>query len=97
MKTSLLAALLFIGTSLLAPPSGAVTLVGAQETVRSNVIQAASHKPKKPSKKQNYSSGNGFIPGYVPTPYGRGDCIGWWEPLGNGLFRCRGQFIRYRY
>jgi hypothetical protein len=60
-------------------------------------------KQKNTSKKKghNYNSGPnsslGYIPGYVPTPYGRGDCIGWWEPLGNGLMRCHGQFIPYRY
>jgi hypothetical protein len=63
----------------------------------------AQAKQKKTSRKKghNYNSGPnsslGFIPGYVPTPYGRGDCIGRWVPLGNGLMRCQGQFIPYRY
>ena len=64
------------------------------------VAQAKQNKAIK-KKGHNYNSAPnsslGYIPGYVPTPYGPGDCIGWWEPLGNGLMRCHGQFIPYRY
>jgi hypothetical protein len=85
-----------IGASLAAPPATAA-LRPSGDLQWSNLIQVASKQPQKKKKGHNYSSGNGFIPGYVPTPYGRGDCIGWWEPIGNGLFRCRGQFIRNGY
>jgi hypothetical protein len=69
------------------------------------VASQAKHKKSgvKTTKKKghNYNSAPnsslGYTPGYVPTPYGPGDCIGWWEPLGNGLMRCHGQFIPYRY
>lgn len=69
----------------------------------SGVFDVSQAKQNKTIKKKghNYNSAPnsslGYIPGYVPTPYGPGDCIGWWEPLGNGLMRCHGQFIPYRY
>ena len=68
-----------------------------------DVLGVSQAKQNKATGKKghNYNSGPnsslGYIPGYVPTPYGPGDCIGWWEPLGNGLMRCHGQFIPYRY
>jgi hypothetical protein len=92
-----LIALVLIGASSAASPvAGAPGPSGGQEEW-SSLIQVASKYAQKKKKNHNYSSGKAFIPGYVPTPYGRGDCIGWWEPIGNGLWRCHGQFIRYRY
>jgi hypothetical protein len=97
MKTIDLATLILIGLSLAVPPAAAIPIHGGSSEVWSNVIQVAKKNSKKPNKKHNYRSGKGYIPGYVLTPYGRGDCIGWWEPLGDGTMRCHGQFIRYRY
>ena len=94
MRIINLTVLMLIGASLAAPPATAALRPSGSLQEWSNLVQVASKKPQKKNKGQNYNSGNGFIPGYVPTPYGRGDCIGWWEPIGNGLFRCRGQFIR---
>jgi hypothetical protein len=82
----------------LAPSSMDTKLLRSEQNV---VLVAAQLKKKSKAKSRpghNYTSGVnsslGYIPGFVPTPYGRGDCIGWWEPLGNGLMRCHGQFIR---
>jgi hypothetical protein len=96
MKIANLAAIGLIGASLAAPPAAAVPVHGGSPD-QFNLVQVAKKNSKKPYKKHNYSSGRGYIPGYVPTPYGPGDCIGWWEPLGNGLMRCHGQFLPYRY
>lgn len=95
MRTINLIVLVLIGASLASPPVTAALRPSSGLPEWSNLIEVATKKPQKKKKGHNYGSGNGFIPGYVPTPYGRGDCIGWWEPIGNGLFRCRGQFIRY--
>jgi hypothetical protein len=97
MRTVNLIVLVLIGASLAAPSATAALRPAGSLQEWSNVVQVASKKTQKKKKGHNYSSGNGFIPGYVPTPYGRGDCIGWWEPIGNGLFRCHGQFISYHH
>jgi hypothetical protein len=97
MRTVNFGALLLFGISLAALPAAAISIPKNSGYELPYTIQAANKNSNKPKRNHNYSSGKGFIPGYVPTPYGRGDCIGWWEPLGNGLFRCRGQFIPYRY
>jgi hypothetical protein len=47
---------------------------------------------RKRKRKNNWSQG-GFIPGYVLTPYGRRDCIGWWHRHSNGRLHCHGQLI----
>jgi hypothetical protein len=88
--------LVLVGVSFAVPPLTAVLAPSGGLQQSSTFLYVASKKSSK-KKGHNYSSGNGFIPGYVPTPYGRGDCIGWWEPIGNGLFRCHGQFIRTGY
>src|SRR5687767_1627940 len=93
MKTGNLLVLALIAASFTAPSTIAAFRPADRLQKWSDVVQVASKKTQKKKKGHNYSSGKGFIPGYVPTPYGRGDCIGWWEPIGNGLFRCRGQFI----
>jgi hypothetical protein len=87
---------LLMAVGFAAPPVGAVPIPGPGKEEWSSTIQVAGKKAQK-NKHHNYSSGNGFIPGYVPTPYGRGDCIGWWEPIGNGLYRCHGQFISHHH
>jgi hypothetical protein len=97
MKTVNLAALVLIGVSLAAPPAAGHLIPGSSLDGWSNIVEVSNKHSKKPKKKHNYSSAKGYIPGYVLTPYGRGDCIGWWEPLGDGTMRCHGQFIRYRY
>ncbi len=89
--------LVLIGVGFTAPPVAAAPRPSYRQDEWSSFIQVASKNAQKNKKTHNYSSGNGFIPGYVPTPYGRGDCIGWWEPIGNGLFRCHGQFISYHH
>jgi hypothetical protein len=85
----------FLGPANLNAPASFET-IDALVLVQSKQKESPTRKSNK--KGHNYNSGPnsslGFIPGYVPTPYGRGDCIGWWEPLGNGLMRCHGQFIR---
>jgi hypothetical protein len=97
MRIANLIALVVIGAGIAAPSVGAVAIPNHSKAEWSSYIQVASKSAQKNKKSHNYSSGNGFIPGYVPTPYGRGDCIGWWEPIGNGLFRCHGQFISYHH
>ena len=96
LATFLGAILVLIGVSIATPPSTAALRPSGGLQQSHALIYVASKKSSK-RKGHNYSSGKGFIPGYVPTPYGRGDCIGWWEPIGNGLFRCHGQFIRTGY
>jgi hypothetical protein len=97
MKACTLAALVLVGAGLAAPSAGAMPKSGISSEEWSNLVSVANKSSKKRKKNHNYSSAKGYIPGYVLTPYGRGDCIGWWEPLANGLMRCNGQFLPYRY
>jgi hypothetical protein len=62
----------------------------------SDLIQVVKKKSDNPKKKNNYNSGNGYIPGHVLTPYGYADCIGWWERHSDGRMQCHGQLIRDR-
>jgi hypothetical protein len=59
----------------------------------SHLVRAANKTEKKQLKKHNYNSTKNFIPGHVRTPYGYGDCIGWWEPHSDGRMQCHGQLI----
>jgi hypothetical protein len=75
--------------------SRAITSFASDEF--SGLIQVAKKKSdKKPKRKNNYNSGNGYIPGHVLTPYGYADCIGWWKRHSDGRMQCHGQLIRDR-
>lgn len=102
MKTITMTALALVGASFIAIPSFGSSLHPAMDQVA--VSNAAEPSPglvlvtsKKVQVKQNFASKNGYIPGYVWTPYGRADCIGSWYRDKYGEFHCRGQLIPYRY
>jgi hypothetical protein len=57
------------------------------------VIQVTEKKSQKKTNRGNYRGSQGYIPGHVRTPYGYGDCIGWWERHPNGRMQCHGQLV----
>jgi hypothetical protein len=79
-----------------AAPTPAAPLYSAAALEKSpvNVVHVAKKKPpRKNSKRSNYNASQGYIPGHVLTPYGYGDCIGWWERHPDGRMQCHGQLI----
>jgi hypothetical protein len=58
-----------------------------------NIIHVAEKKSQKKINRSNYNASQGYIPGHVRTPYGYGDCIGWWERHPDGRMQCHGQLI----
>jgi hypothetical protein len=86
-----------IGMSLAAAaPTLAAPLYSAAalEKPAVNVVHVAKKKlPQKNNSRSNYNASQGYIPGHVLTPYGYGDCIGWWERHPNGRMQCHGQLI----
>jgi hypothetical protein len=67
---------------------------GALRNPAAIVVLVAKKKPlQKTNNRSNYNASQGYIPGHVLTPYGYGDCIGWWERHPNGRMQCHGQLI----
>lgn len=107
MKIIKLAALALIGASFGTIPAFAAPLnpgmvnygivkIAPDESF--GLVQVAKKKSnKKSAKKNNYNSGNNFIPGHVLTPYGYADCRGWWEQHSDGRMECHGVLVRERY
>lgn len=71
-----------------ASPPGSL-LLQIHETKRKS---GAKQSYRRWKDKKHY--GASFIPGYVLTPYGRRDCIGWWHWHGDGWPHCHGQLIK---
>jgi len=91
--------LIGVGLATAAPPLAAPLFpAAALEKPAVNVVHVAKKKPPQKNKKRsNYNASQGYIPGHVPTPYGYGDCIGWWERHPNGRMQCHGQLILERW
>ena len=93
----MISCLVVIGVGLaVATPTLATPLYSAAalENPAVNVVYVAKKKPpQKNSNRSNYNASQGYIPGHVLTPYGYGDCIGWWERHPNGRMQCHGQLI----
>lgn len=100
MKTVTLAALAFLGASFAMPLAFAAPLHPG--TIRLGIMNVAPDEfsglvqlaSKNSKKKHNYNHGSDFIPGYVLTPYGHRDCIGWWHRHKDGRLHCHGQLIK---
>jgi hypothetical protein len=89
--------LVLIGVSLATTiPTSAAPLYSAVVPVKpaTSVVHVAKKKPvQKRNNRGNYNASQGYIPGHVLTPYGYGDCIGWWERHPDGRMQCHGQLI----
>jgi hypothetical protein len=95
MKT-LMSCLALIGLTIATVvPTSAAPLNSAAALAKpaSNMIHVAEKKSQKKINRGNYNASQGYIPGHVRTPYGYGDCIGWWERHPNGRMQCHGQLI----
>ena len=58
------------------------------------LLQVQANKKKKVKKYRREEQGPPYIPGWVPTAYGRKDCIGWWHwHPDQGWYHCHGQLI----
>ena len=76
------------------PPSAAPFYsIAALANPPANIVQVVEKKSQKKTNRGNYNASQGYIPGHVRTPYGYGDCIGWWERHPNGRMQCHGQLI----
>ena len=65
MRTVNFGALFLFGISLAALPAAAMSIPKNSGYELPYTIQAANKNSKKPKRNHNYSSGKGFIPGYV--------------------------------
>jgi hypothetical protein len=93
---SLMSCLAMIGTiTATAVPTSASPLYSAAalEKPVASAVHVAQKKSQKKTTRGNYNASQGYIPGHVRTPYGYGDCIGWWERHPDGRMQCHGQLI----
>jgi hypothetical protein len=91
----LMSCLALAGVIIATIPTSAAPLYSpaASANPAANIVQVAQKKSQKKTNRSNYNASQGYIPGHVRTPYGYGDCIGWWERHPNGRMQCHGQLI----
>jgi hypothetical protein len=88
--------LALIGTiTATAAPTSASPLYSATALGKpvASAVHVAEKKSQKKTNRGNYKASKGYIPGHVRTPYGYGDCIGWWDRHPDGRMQCHGQLI----
>jgi len=75
-----------------ASPLAGVTDTPSMSAAPEALVQVQTNKKKK---KRRAAKGPPYIPGWVPTAYGRRDCIGWWHwHEDEGWYHCHGQLIK---